>query len=153
MVSKPSEFIKQIIRKVDIITVHFESTRDISRVIQTIKNYEKEAYLAINPETEVATVKNLIEDVDGVLVMTVIPGKYGSKFLEYTLDKVRLLKKIAPDLTIEVDGGMNPENALKAAIAGAEIIASGSYIMKNNNPDQAFESLESVFVYRDSINN
>lgn len=145
MVSRPSEFIKQIVHKVDIITVHFESTQNISRTIQNIKEYKKEAYVAINPETRVASIIDLIGEVDGVLVMTVIPGKYGSKFLESNLEKVRMLRKIAPDLTIEVDGGINPENALKASLAGADIIASGSFIMKNKDPNKAFESLQSVF--------
>jgi ribulose-phosphate 3-epimerase len=153
MVSRPSEFIKKIVHKVDIITVHFESKQDISKVIQNIKKNEKEAYLAISPKTEVTSIKNFLGDIDGVLVMTVVPGKYGSKFLEFNLEKVRLLRKIAPDLSIGVDGGMNPDNALKASLAGADIIASGSFIMKSNDPDKAFELLGSVFEKRSLVDN
>ncbi|TEU08538.1 ribulose-phosphate 3-epimerase, partial [Candidatus Bathyarchaeota archaeon] len=72
-------------------------------------------------------------EVDGVLVMTVAPGRYGGRFLPETLAKCKKIRKMHSTLSIEVDGGMNPENARAAREAGANIIASGSFIMKSED--------------------
>jgi ribulose-phosphate 3-epimerase len=145
MVSDPRKYVKQVANMVDIIIFHYESVEDHSSIIKEIKKFSLQTYIAINPETKTEAIMPLINDLDGVLVMTVNPGKYGSKFIKDTLKKVKKLRQIKPELSIEVDGGMNPENALKAASSGANIIASGSYIMKSENPEEAYKALSSVF--------
>ena len=74
--------------------------------------------------------------------MTVQPGQYGSKFLPSTLDKVKKLRELYADLSIEVDGGMNPDTAQQAKKAGANIFASGSYIMKSGDIGAAIRRLQ-----------
>jgi ribulose-phosphate 3-epimerase len=146
MVSDPIEFVMKIAHKVDIIIVHYESIQKPSLIIREIKKMRLKAYIALNPETTVEAIKPYINELDGILVMTVNPGKYGSQFIKETLEKVKKIREIAPEISIEVDGGMNLENAQKAALAGANIIASGSYIMKSDDPENAFITLQSVFL-------
>ena len=81
-------------------------------------------------------------EIDGVLVMTVEPGRYGAGFLPWTLEKVRALRVMSSQVTIEVDGGMNPENARAARQAGADVFASGSYIVGSEDVGRAFRELE-----------
>jgi ribulose-phosphate 3-epimerase len=145
MVRDPIEFVTKIAHKVDIIIVHYESIQKPSPIIREIKTMRLKAYIALNPETTVEAIKPYINELDGVLVMTVNPGKYGGQFIKETLEKVKKIREIAPEISIEVDGGMNLENAQKAALAGANIIASGSYIMKSDDPENAFITLQSVF--------
>jgi ribulose-phosphate 3-epimerase len=137
--------VRKISHKVDIIIVHYESIQQPSFILHEIKTIGLKAFIALNPETSVDVIKPYINELDGVLVMTVNPGKYSSQFIEETLEKVKKIREIVPEISIEVDGGMNPKNARKAAIAGANIIASGSYIMKSEVPEKAFNKLKSVF--------
>jgi ribulose-phosphate 3-epimerase len=144
MISNPIESVIELASKVEIIIFHIESVNNPSELIEVIKSKELESYIAINPETPVDSIKPYVNKLDGILIMTVIPGKYGSKFIEKALEKVKELRSNS-NINIEVDGGMNLENATKAVKAGANIIASGSYIMNANNPNEAFKTLKSVF--------
>lgn len=144
MISNPIEAVTKLASKVDIIIFHIESVNNPLELIEVIKAKKLESYIAINPETPLDTIKPFVNKLDGVLIMTVIPGKYGSEFIDETLEKVKELRSNS-NINIEVDGGMNPENATKAVKAGANIIASGSYIMNSKNPNEAFKNLKSVF--------
>ena len=133
MVVNPLERISDLAGKVDSIILHMETLEDVRAAIGCVKNLELKVVLALNPETGVDKVEPYLGEVDGVLVMTVAPGRYGGRFLPETLVKCRRIRKIHSTIPIEVDGGMNPENARAARKAGANIIASGSFIMKSED--------------------
>lgn len=133
MVVNPLERISDLAGKVDSIILHVETLDDIRAAIECVKNLELKVILALNSETGVDRVEPYLGEVDGVLVMTVAPGRYGGRFLPETLAKCKKIRKMHSTLSIEVDGGMNPENARAAREAGANIIASGSFIMKSED--------------------
>ena len=146
MVSDPSEWIKKNFRMADVIIAHLESCKDIKNVIELVKSKGKKAGIAINPETNVDAIKPYLGKVDEVLVMTVNPGYYGSKFLPETLEKVKELRKLKPKLNIEVDGGINSDNIKQAYGAGANLFVSGSYLQKSDDVKKAKQNLEMNFV-------
>ncbi|MDX1314429.1 MAG: ribulose-phosphate 3-epimerase, partial [Eudoraea sp.] len=90
-------------------------------------------------------VKPYLNELDGVLIMSVHPGQYGATFLPEQLEKVKEIRSINNAITIEVDGGMNDKTMRLAVDAGANQIASGSYILKNSDPKAAYELLNSLF--------
>ena len=123
----------------DIITIHPETTNDLSASIKKIKNLRKKVGLSLNPETKVDVIKNYLDQVDLVLIMSVNPGFGGQKFMPEVLDKIKELKTIQIDknldFDIEIDGGINFENSKIAIEAGANILVSGTTIFKSNNGD------------------
>tara|TARA_B100000035_G_scaffold249173_1_gene217966 strand:- start:84 stop:743 length:660 start_codon:yes stop_codon:yes gene_type:complete len=123
----------------DIITIHPEATADLSASISKIKGLKKKAGVSLNPETKVDVIKNYLEEIDLVLIMSVNPGFGGQKFMPEVLDKIKELKNIQRDrnidFDIEIDGGINFENSKIAIKAGANILVSGTTIFKSNNGD------------------
>ena len=100
--------------------------------------------MVINPPTKVGVIAPYLDKLDEVLVMTVYPGAYGAEFLPETLDKVKELRKLKPDLNIEVDGGITEKTIQQALEAGANLFVSGSFIMKSEQPEQSFEELKKL---------
>ena len=123
----------------DIITIHPEATVDLKSSISKIKQLNKSVGLSLNPETKVDVIKEYLEEIDLVLIMSVNPGFGGQKFMPEVLSKIKELKKIQDekniDFDIEIDGGINFENSKIAIAAGANILVSGTTIFKNNNGD------------------
>ena len=123
----------------DIITIHPEATEDLSASISKIKQLNKKAGVSLNPETKVSVIKNYLEQIDLVLIMSVNPGFGGQKFMPEVLEKIKELKNIQKkeniDFDIEIDGGINFENSKIAIEAGANILVSGTTIFKSNNGD------------------
>ena len=121
----------------DIITIHPETTADLSASISKIKKFKKKVGLSLNPETKVDVIKNYLNQIDLVLIMSVNPGFGGQKFMPEVLDKIKELKNIQKiqniDFDIEIDGGINFENSKIAVKAGANILVSGTTIFKSNN--------------------
>ncbi len=121
----------------DIITIHPEATDDLSASISKIKELKKKAGVSLNPETKVSVIKDYLNQIDLVLIMSVNPGFGGQKFMPEVLDKIRELKKIQEiqnlEFDIEIDGGINFENSKIAIEAGANILVSGTTIFKSNN--------------------
>ena len=144
MVKDPSDFIKNQITKIDNFIVHYESDIDLENIISYIKEKDKKVSIAINPDTKVKDIEKYINMIDMVLVMTVVPGFYGSKFLPEMLKKVKLLRKLRSDLIIEVDGGMNYEHILLAKNAGTNRFGSGSFIMKANNKKNRINKIRTL---------
>jgi ribulose-phosphate 3-epimerase len=142
MVDSPLEWVKQHADKVDIAILHVETLDCIKESIDYVRSKELNVILAINPETEIDSVFTYLDDIDGVLVMTVDPGRYGGSFLPETLVKVKQLREIDDTIPIEVDGGINPINARLARDSGANIFASGSYILKSNDIEKSIKELE-----------
>ena len=123
----------------DIITIHPEATDDLSSSIKKIKDLGKKVGVSLNPETKVGIIKDYLEQIDLVLIMSVNPGFGGQKFMPEVLDKIKELKNIQKeqniDFDIEIDGGINFENSKIAIEAGANILVSGTTIFKSNNGD------------------
>ncbi len=123
----------------DIITIHPEATENLSASIKKIKDLGKKVGVSLNPETKVNVIKEYLNKIDLVLIMSVNPGFGGQKFMPEVLEKIRELKLIQKkqniDFDIEIDGGINFENSKIAIEAGANILVSGTTIFKSNNGD------------------
>ena len=140
MIAPVDNFIKNFAEAgADIITIHPEATNDLENSIKKIKSYNKKVGVSLNPKTSIDKVLPVINLIDLVLVMSVNPGFGGQKFMEETLEKVKMLrekinsKKLKTQ--IEIDGGINFENAKIAIKAGVDILVSGTTIFKENGGD------------------
>jgi ribulose-phosphate 3-epimerase len=140
MVKRPTEHMKKLKGKVESVILHVES-EGFHEAIHEARVLGFEVAAAINPGTPIAKLEGHLGELDRVLVMTVMPGQYGAPFVEDALKTVKRLRILAPDMPIEVDGAMNPENAKKAKAAGANIFASGSFLMKSHDLPAAFKIL------------
>ena len=137
MISPVDNFIKNFADAgADIITIHPEATTNLVNSIEKIKSYGKKAGVSLNPKTTIDKVLPVLQMIDLVLIMSVNPGFGGQKFMKETLEKVKILrKKINSEklkTQIEIDGGINFENAKMASKAGVDILVSGTTIFKEN---------------------
>ena len=123
----------------DIITIHPEATDNLKESILEIKSLNKKVGVSLNPESKIDLIKELLNEIDLVLIMSVNPGFGGQKFMPEVLLKIKELKKIQTkenvDFDIEIDGGINFDNYQLAIDAGANILVSGTTIFKSNNGD------------------
>ena len=138
MISPVDNFIKNFADAgADIITIHPEATDNLNNSINKIKSFNKKVGISLNPETSIEKVMPVLNVIDLVLIMSVNPGFGGQKFIQSTLEKVKLLRKEINDkklkTEIEIDGGINFENAKIAKEAGVSILVSGTTIFKENN--------------------
>jgi ribulose-phosphate 3-epimerase len=115
--------------------------KEVYDLIDFIKSKKKKVGIAINPKTQVKKISQFLDFVDLVLVMTVNPGNYGSKFLPKMLNKIKEIRKLNKNIEIEVDGGMNDKTIGKAAKAGANRFVVGSYLQKSENVNKAMKGL------------
>ncbi len=145
MIENPEKFIKNFAQAgASIITVHIESiARYSSPVIKQIRRLGVKVGIALNPSTPLSTLKNLLKDIDMVLIMSVNPGFSGQKFIRSVLPKIKDLRSIYEG-DIEVDGGINQKTGREAIKAGANILAAGTYLFKAKDMKQAIESLRYV---------
>ena len=137
MISPVHDFIKNFADAgADIITIHPEATGDLVNSIKKIKSYNKKVGVSLNPETSIDKALPILSMIDLVLIMSVNPGFGGQKFMEETLEKVKVLRKEIDTkkfkTQIEIDGGINFENAKIAKKAGVNILVSGTTIFKEN---------------------
>jgi ribulose-phosphate 3-epimerase len=123
----------------DIITIHPEATNNLKSSISKIKELNKKVGISLNPETKIDIIIEHLHEVDLVLIMSVNPGFGGQKFMPEVLNKIKDLKKIQDNKSlnfdIEIDGGINFDNSKTAIEAGANILVSGTTIFKSNNGD------------------
>ena len=128
-----------------LLTVHYEACTHLHRTIQAIKSSGMKAGVALNPHTNVELLKNIIGDLDLVLIMSVNPGFGGQSFIPNTYDKIRTLKQMIKEhkaaALIEVDGGVSMENAAKLINAGADVLVAGSSVFKSKNPSGTIAEL------------
>lgn len=142
MVEHPERYFEDFVKaKAASIIVHQETCKHLHRSIQEIKSYGILAGVSINPATPVWTLEDILDEVDVVLVMSVNPGFGGQEFIPSALEKISLLREMAPDLDIAVDGGINDETAPQVISAGANILISGSYVFQAKNRQKAIERL------------
>ena len=137
MISSVDNFIKSFANAgADIITIHPEATKDLVGSIEKIKSYNKKVGVSLSPQTSVDKILSVLELVDLALVMSVNPGFSGQKFIKGVLEKVKILRKEIDskklETVIEIDGGINFENAKLAKNAGVDILVSGTTIFKEN---------------------
>ena len=137
MISSVDNFIKSFANAgADIITIHPEATKDLVGSIEKIKSYNKKVGVSLSPQTSVDKILPVLELVDLALVMSVNPGFSGQKFIKGVLEKVKILRKEIDskklETVIEIDGGINFENAKLSKNAGVDILVSGTTIFKEN---------------------
>ena len=147
MVEEPSEeYIKSFIDanpklKINNITVHYEACSNIKNTLNFIKSNNIKPSVAINPKTPLNKIKNILDEVEMVLIMTVEPGFSGQKFIEGCMDKVKELRELMPNLEIEVDGGINDKTAPIAVKAGANGLVVSSFIFKSEDKVKAIKDI------------
>ena len=144
MIDDPETWIENNWQKVGTILVHYESCKDPKGIITNVKNKGKKVGFVLNPETSNQNLKDFIDDINQVLIMTVNPGFYGSPFLPEMLEKITELRNMKPDLDIEVDGGVTDKTISLVDKAGANMFVSGSYIMKVKNVEDSINSLKKL---------
>tara|TARA_X000001036_G_C20515903_1_gene740064 strand:+ start:350 stop:991 length:642 start_codon:yes stop_codon:yes gene_type:complete len=144
MVEEPLDKIDEYIKyKPEIITIHIEKNSNLIDCIRKIKSYNINAGVAINPDTNITELYDILELIDLVLIMSVHPGKGGQKFISKTIDKVKDInnKKNKNNFIISVDGGVNDTNSKDLINSGADLLVSGSYLVKSDNLNNSIKSL------------
>tara|TARA_B100001564_G_C20593854_1_gene649230 strand:+ start:641 stop:1303 length:663 start_codon:yes stop_codon:yes gene_type:complete len=140
MISPVDNYIEQFANAgADIITFHPEATKDMGTTIELIKKFKKKVGISLKPKSKIDLIKEYMNKIDLILIMSVEPGFGGQKFMPEVLPKLKELKKIIDKekykIDLEIDGGINFENAKAAKNAGANILVSGSTIFNENNGD------------------
>ena len=132
----------------DILIVHWETCRNLHSNIQQIRALGMKPAVAINPHTPVDFLKDILEDLYHVLVMSVNPGFGGQSFIPHSLEKIRELKKMiqktGKDILIEVDGGITLDNAPILVEAGADILVAGSSIFQSKDPKETIRLMKRI---------
>lgn len=146
MIQNPSQYTKAFADAgAYMITIHAEAETHLHRAVHHIKECGAKAGVALNPHTPVHILENILQDIDMVLVMSVNPGFGGQKFIPHTFTKLEevnaLRKQSNASFLIEVDGGVNNENAPELYARGADVLVAGNYVFKAPNPEEAIRSL------------
>lgn len=132
----------------DILTVHYEACTHLHRTLQAIKAAGMKAGVALNPHTNINLLEDTINDIDLVCIMSVNPGFGGQSFIENTYDKVKKLKALITEkganTLIEIDGGVNDQNAKKLTDAGADVLVAGSFVFKSEDQKATISNLKKV---------
>jgi len=149
MINAPERYIAQTAKVgAMMMNVHYEACVHLHRTIQEIHNAGMKAGVTLNPSTPVSVLEDILGDVEMVLLMSVNPGFGGQKFIENTIDKVKRLKQMINDkglgTLIEVDGGVQAETAPRLVAAGVDVLVSGSYVFKANDPLATIKGLKDL---------
>ena len=149
MVEKPENQIKSFIDAGgDIIVVHYETSKHLDKLIQTINGAGVKSGIALNPATTLSVIEYLINKIDILLLMTVNPGFGGQKFIPEMITKIERARKIIDNqkklISLEVDGGINLDNISQVIKAGAEVIVAGQIISKSANPEETTRKIKNI---------
>ncbi|MEO1052194.1 MAG: ribulose-phosphate 3-epimerase [Bacteroidota bacterium] len=149
MIEKPENYVEAFKNAgAEIISVHYEACPHLHRNLQQIKALGCKAGVAINPHTSVDLLEDTIGDIDLVCVMSVNPGFGGQKFIPQTYRKVERLKELitraGANTLIEIDGGVNAQNASSLLEAGADALVAGSFVFKSDQPKDTIAGLKGV---------
>jgi ribulose-phosphate 3-epimerase len=149
MIVQPEKYIQRTAKLgAMMINVHYEACTHLHRTIQEIHDAGMKAGVTLNPSTPVSMLKDIIGDVDMVLLMSVNPGFGGQQFIENTISKVQCLRRMIDEkgcqTLIEVDGGVQEETAPRLVKAGVDVLVSGSYVFKSPTPEQTIRDLRNL---------
>ena len=149
MIVEPQKFIEEVKAcGAEIMNVHYEVCTHLDRVVQQIKAVGMKAGVTLNPATPVCMLRDIVSELDLVLLMSVNPGFGGQKFIHNTLNKVKELRKLIEETgskaLIEVDGGVNAETGAMLRDAGADVLVAGNYVFKSENPTSAISLLRNL---------
>ena len=149
MIEKPERYIEEFAKiGADIITVHYESTIHLHRTITQIEDAGCKAGVVLNLTTPVSNLEDILPRCYMVLLMSINPGFGGQKFEEITYSKIKKLRRMANEQKlsthIEIDGGVNIDNARRLIDAGADVLVAGSFIFKSQDPTQTISDLKSI---------
>ena len=149
MIEKPERYIEEFANVgADIITVHYESTVHLDRTLAQINDAGCKAGVVLNLTTPVSVLEDVLSKCYMVLIMSINPGFGGQKLEDITYDKVKKLRKMISEKDlgthIEIDGGVNINNAKKLIDAGANVLVAGSFIFKSEDPTQTIKDLKSI---------
>ena len=147
MIVDPDRYIKTFAALgATLLSVHYEACTHLHRTLQAIKDEGMKAGVALNPHTSIQVLEDTIQDIDLVCLMSVNPGFGGQSFIENTYQKVTALKKLIEKKNttalIEIDGGVNADNAKRLVDAGADVLVAGSFVFKNENPTATIKNLK-----------
>lgn len=149
MIVEPQKFVTEVKDcGAAVMTVHYEACLHLNRVVQQIHDAGMKVGVSVNPATPVCLLKDILRDVDLVLLMSVNPGFGGQKFISGTLEKVKELQQLiaatGSNAIIEVDGGVNAEVGAELAKAGADMVVAGSYVFKAEDRNAAIRALKKL---------
>lgn len=140
MVVDPISYIKELnLDNIEYITFHIELNEDINNIINHIKSINKKVGISINPDTDINKILPYINDIDMILIMSVVPGKGGQKFMPEVLTKIDIIKEHNKDITIEIDGGINEETIKQ--LHDIDIVVVGSFITNYDNYQEQIDKL------------
>ena len=147
MIVEPEKYVEEFINYgADLVSVHYEACTHLHRTINLIQDKGAKAGVVLNPSTPVWVLEDIIAEVDLVLLMSVNPGFGGQKFIENTYKKIRETKELILEnnstALIEIDGGVNTENASKLFEAGADVLVAGNAVFASENPERTIELLK-----------
>jgi ribulose-phosphate 3-epimerase len=149
MIEEPEKYLSAFQKAgVDRLTVHVETCPHLHRTIQQIKELGLKAGVTLNPATPASALKNIVPHVDLVLVMTVNPGFGGQKFIAAMLPKIReiaaMIKSTGRRIELQIDGGVDEDNATTLAKAGATVLVAGNSIFSKKNIPSAIKKLRAA---------
>ena len=146
MIENPERYLDDFkVAGADIITVHAEATKHLHRTVTAIKELGLKAGVSLNPATPLSAIELVLSEVDMVLIMSVNPGFGGQKFIPFTLDKIRKLREMAPDIDIEVDGGVNKDNVAELVRAGANVLVAGTAVFGGDIAENTKGMIERMY--------
>jgi ribulose-phosphate 3-epimerase len=132
----------------DILSVHYEASTHLHRTLQAIRQAGMKAGIVLNPHSPVHLLNDIVGEADMVLLMSVNPGFGGQQFIPHILNKIKELKELAlrinPALLIEVDGGVNRDNAAQLCHAGADVLVAGNAVFKSSEPAEEIRLLKTI---------
>ena len=147
MVEEPLSFLPQFLNSgADLITVHYEACADLLTVLAQIKSAGLKAGVSLKPNTSAQVLTPFLDDIDNILIMTVEPGFGGQKFMPAILPKIAETKNLIAgrNISLEVDGGINPETAKLCVEHGANVLVAGSAIFKSDAPEKVIQKLHQL---------
>lgn len=149
MIEKPENYAEAFKKAgADILTVHYEACTHLHRNIQQIKGLGMQAGIALNPHTPVELLKDVLQDIDLVCLMSVNPGFGGQAFIPNTLNKIKRLREMIDEqslkVKIEIDGGVTLQNAKSIIDAGADVLVAGNTVFKSANPIETIAALKNI---------
>ncbi len=147
MIVEPEKYVEEFIKqRADLVSVHYEACTHLHRTIHQIQDLGAKAGVVLNPSTPVLMLEDIIADVDLVLLMSVNPGFGGQKFIENTYKKIAETKDLIlsnnSTALIEVDGGVNIDNAARLFEAGADVLVAGNAVFSAESPERTIELMK-----------